>query len=132
MVSSKFPCISLVLHIQLSYADLGLVDSVPRTHGGGIVAEGEIRPVTLIPRRSGHFNHLGQLLLRLVVGEDVFKVEILRRQVQGIEACVVQQLSLGIGESHIEADGSSVRHELDLGRETGGDRRYRRCGGCRH
>lgn len=65
---------------------------------GGIMREREIRPIPLTPGRAGDLYDLCEFLLGLVVGEDVFKVEVLRRQVAGVEAGVVEDLALHVGE----------------------------------
>lgn len=79
------PCILVVLDIQTTNPTptLGfmivmmVIDLVSGTHGGGIMREGEIRPVTLTAGRPGHLDHLVQWLLGLVVREDLGKVKVL-------------------------------------------------------
>lgn len=54
------------------------------------MGEGEIGPIAMVPGRSGDLDDLCQLLLRLVKGEDVFKVKVLRRHVEGVEVGLVE------------------------------------------
>lgn len=83
--------------------------------------EAKVRPIPIIPRRAGRHLHdpLGQFLLRLVVCEDVFKVEVLRRKVQSIKVGLVEQFALGVGEGHIEARGAGVGDQLHFGGQAG-------------
>lgn len=76
------PGIGLVLEVEFSDRRLGPVHFIPRAHGGGIVREAKGRPVSVVAGGAGDLDNLGQqFLLRLVVGEDVLEVKVLRGQV---------------------------------------------------
>lgn len=75
----------------------------------------------------GHLHHAVQLFLRLVVREDVFKVKVLGRQVEGVQAGLgfVEEFSFGIGEGTLETGGAGIGDQLDFGEST-----WWCCGGC--
>lgn len=95
--------IELIPQIQLANSCFGPIDLVPRTDGSRVVGEGKVGPISVIPGRPGHLDHLGQLLLRLVEGEDVFEIKVLGRHVEGVEVGLVQQLALRVGQGDVEA-----------------------------
>lgn len=114
---SRLPRIRRILDIQPSNATLGpvVVELIPGAHGGGIVGEGEIGPVAMAPGGPRDLDDAAQRLLRLVVGEDVLKVKVLRRQVPGVEAGLVEELAFGVRERVFETRRAGIRHQLHFG-----------------
>lgn len=92
-----------------------VVEFIPGAHGSGIVGEGEIGPVAMTPGRPRHLDDAAQRLLRLVVGEDVLKVKVLRRQVPSVEAGLVEELPFGVRERVFETRRAGIRHQLHFG-----------------
>ena len=71
-----FHSLASIFQVLLANASVGLIHFTPSTHRGRVVTEREVGPVRF-SRGRRHLDHLTQLLLWVVVGEDVFKVEIL-------------------------------------------------------
>lgn len=71
-----FPSLALIFQVLLANISVGLVHFTASTHCGRVVIELEIGLVRF-SRGRRYLDHLTQHFLWAVVGEDVFKVEIL-------------------------------------------------------